>query len=358
MQFENLRIKNIDKPIDRAVTITFELPNEWNKAANYQYYPGQYVVLKITIEGKEYRRCYSLNSCPYSDDFLQITVKQVKGGIVSNYINNQLQVGATLALSAPQGNFKVSLNVDDYKTYFLFGAGSGITPLFSILKSVLTTSKNSFVYLFYGNQNQDTILFKQELAVLEQQYAGRFHLVHTLSAPKVWTTWTPWSGKKGRIDAAAVEWFIQENPPIAQQTAYYICGPQQMNTTTKATLMDLGVPQELIHLEQFGAETSETTTTATSTIEAQLSVQLDKKQHQVTIEKGKTVLQALKKASVDVLYSCESGVCGACKARLVEGEVSMTSCMALDDIELKSGYILICQATPKTTRLSLKFEKD
>lgn len=356
MEFNDLVVTAVHKPIKEAITVTFELPTALQTASSYQYYAGQHLILKLHIDGTEFRRCYSLNSCPYSDASLQITIKRVKGGVVSNYLNDQLQVGDKVSVSTPQGRFFANINANAYKSYFLFAAGSGITPIISILKSVLETSKDALVYLFYGNTDQDSIIFKEELDEIAQNYPDQVGIVYTLSAPKVWTTWETWKGKKGRIDASSVEWFINQHPPIAQQTEYYSCGPGAMNTTVKNTLLELGIPKELIHIEQFGA-TEELSNEMEGVDKAQLTVSLDRQSHQLKMTKGKTILETLKAAEVASPYSCESGVCGTCVATLVKGEVVMKSCMALDDEELKKGLILTCRALPKTEEIEVKFER-
>ena len=152
--------------------------------------------IKFQIKGEENRRSYSLNSCPYTDEPLQVTVKRMEGGLVSNYINDESKAGHELEVMAPQGRFYADVKKDDYKTYFLFAAGSGITPIFSILKSIMITAPYSVVNLFYGNKNQDTIIFKKELDELKNKYADRLNIVHILSHPKIWATWKQWKGKK------------------------------------------------------------------------------------------------------------------------------------------------------------------
>ena len=180
--------------------------------ATFNYLPGQYLTIKFVIDGKEVRRSYSLNSCPFRDEPLQVTVKRVKGGLVSNWVNDRLKVGDQLEVMPPQGRFYANIQAEDYKTYFLFAAGSGITPMMSILTSVLQASPHSVVNLLYGNSNQSSIIFKEELESLQAQYPNRLTVVHTLSSPKVWSSWKRWKGEKGRIDGPTIEKFIQHHP--------------------------------------------------------------------------------------------------------------------------------------------------
>ena len=316
-QFYTLKVSALNKPIEDATTITFDVPTPLYE--QFSYHPGQHLVIKFIIEGKEVRRSYSLNSSPFLEEKLQVTVKRVKDGLVSNYVNDQLKVGDTMEVMLPQGRFYANIQKDAYKTYFLFAAGSGITPIISIAKSVLVASPNCMVHLFYGNSNQDTIIFKKELEELEKDYSERFNLVQTLSSPKVWTSWEQWKGRTGRIDTANIEWFIQNSPPIAQHTEYYACSPGAMNLAVKNTLLNLGVPKNLIHIEQFGGQTAEATTTIQAIPNAQLSVHLNGQEHDLIIPDGKTILSTLKAANLEPPFSCESGVCGTCVATLHKG---------------------------------------
>jgi len=351
--FYPLKIVQIDKPIDSASTLTFELPQHLHDKFNYQ--PGQHLIIELTINNETIRRTYSLNSCPFNEEALQVTVKRVKDGLVSNYINDQLKVGDSLKVMSPQGRFFAEIQPQDYKTYFLFAAGSGITPILSILKSVLEVTKFSTVNLLYGNTNQNTIIFKDELAALQKKHSQRLNIVHTLSDPKVWTSWKSWKGKIGRIDPNLVEWFINEHPPVAQNTEYYICGPGAMNTNVQTTLVNLDVPKSCIFIEQFGGEIEEVNADIIAYDNAQLTATLNGKSHQLYIKKGQTILQALKAANIEPPYSCESGVCGTCVAQLKQGKAEMKSCMALTDEDIEKGYVLTCQALPVSEKVELEF---
>ncbi len=352
-QFYKLKISQINYPIESATTLTFQIPDHLKEL--FIFKPGQHLILKFNINGKEVRRSYSLNSTPYIINEIQITVKRIKKGLVSNYIGDQLEVGQEIDVMLPQGRFHADIHKEDYKTYFLFAAGSGITPIFSILKSVLTESINSSVYLFYGNKNQDSILFYDELNNLESKFSNRLKIIHTLSQPKVWSTWKQWKGKQGRIDKNAVEWFITNHPPIAQNTEYYICGPQAMNIDIRNALLQLQIPKENIHLEQFGGKVNNSELKIKAFPNALLHVKIEGKNHSILIPEGKTILQTLKENNLNPPYSCESGVCATCVAKLKKGNAQMTSCMALNDDEVNKGLILTCQALPMTKEIEIEF---
>lgn len=354
MKFYPLKVSAIQQPIQAAITISFEVPTHLRTV--FKYYPGQHLILKFKIDGEEVRRSYSLHSCPFEEGALQVTVKRVKGGLISNYVNDQLKVETILDVASPQGRFYADIQEQEYKTYFLFAAGSGITPILAILKSVLLAAPNSAVNLFYGNTDQDTILFAEELKKLQQQYASRLRVVYTLSAPKVWTAWKQWSGRKGRIDAVAVEWFISNHPPVAQTTEYFICGPGAMNTTVKNTLIELGIPKAFLHIEQFGGQIATSNTSIPVVDQAALKATLNGKTHLLSIPTGQTILQTLKAAQLPVPYSCESGICGTCVAKISKGKAEMKTCLALEEQEVSDGWILTCQALPTSKNIEVAYK--
>lgn len=180
-------------------------------------------------------------------------------------------------------------------------------------------------------------------------------MVHSLSKPKVWTTWEQWEGRKGRIDAEAVEWFITNHPPIAQSTEYYICGPGVMNVSVRNTLIGLGIPKELIHIEQFGGNIETLNTIIEAFDNAKLTAILNQQTLQVTVLKGQTILQVLKAANANPPYSCESGVCATCVAKITKGKAEMKACMALEEQEIEKGMVLTCQALPTTKEIEVNF---
>ncbi len=353
-QFYQLKVAAIQKPIEAATSITFDVPPHLYE--QFDFRPGQHLIIKLLINGEEVRRTYSLNSSPFAEEALQITVKRVKNGLVSNYLNDNLKVGDTLDVMTPQGKFFADITAEAYKTYFLFAAGSGITPIMSILKSVLYASPYSVVHLFYGNMHQDSIICKAELDALQAEYAKRLTVVHTLSNPKIWTVWEAWKGRKGRIDAAQVEWFITEYPPIAQSTEYYICGPGAMNVSIRKTLLDLGIPKDLVHIEQFGGQIADLKNDIAAIDNAKLVATLNGKTYTLNVPKGTTILQSLKAAKASPPYSCESGVCATCVATMTKGKAEMKACMALEEKDIAKAKILTCQALPTTDEVHISFD--
>lgn len=244
----------------------------------------------------------------------------------------------------------------NYKTYFLFAAGSGITPILSILRTVLHTEPHSLVHMIFGNRSQDSIMFKKELEELQNQFADRLILVHCLSKAKTsWFSSSDFEYRKGRVDAEAVQWFIDTYPPYAQNVEYYICGPGKMIENTKNALMNMDVPSDRIFVESFGGGDEAVSIEGVEL--ARLTATLNGKDVTTEIASGKTVLRALIDAGYDPPYSCEGGVCSTCVCKVTSGKVSMKKNMALSDDEVIKGYVLSCQSIPMTEDVKVVYEK-
>lgn len=349
-----LKLIDIHQTIPDASVLTFEIPKD--KTTLFHFKPGQYLTLEFNLNGETVRRSYSL-CCSPEEGVLQVGVKRVKGGLVSNHINDNLQVGDMVTVLPPDGRFFAEIAPENYKSYYLFAAGSGITPMLSILKTVLYQEEKSYVYLIYGNKNRDSIMFKKELDELEKQNSDRLAIVHSLSSPKgkwsdLWTTPTQ-EFREGRVDAEAVRWMINTYPPYAQNAEYYICGPGKMIENTKQTLRSLDVPDSRIFSENFGGAAA---ATAVDGVEnAKLTATLNGETFETTIAKGKTVLRSLIDAGAKPPYSCEGGVCSTCKCKLTNGKVQMKINLALSEAEVAEGYVLSCQSVPMTKEVSVVY---
>ncbi|MEM8646558.1 MAG: 2Fe-2S iron-sulfur cluster-binding protein, partial [Pseudomonadota bacterium] len=235
-------------------------------------------------------------------------------------------------------------------THYFFAAGSGITPIFAMINAVLSTEPYSVVYLAYGNTNADSVIFQDALTELSTAHSERFAIAHLFSAPSIWKSEPYW--RKGKLDAAAVAQFIVEHPPYAQDTQYFICGPGTMNSQVKAALMAIDVPPSRIHMESFGGGEVDDSVEG---VAASAQVQLDGQQHEVSITAGQTLLEALRAAGLEPPYSCQAGVCSACRAKLTEGSVHMRARMALEDHEVEAGHILTCQSVATSDHLEVTF---
>ena len=352
--FHNLRVVHLHRPVADALTITLEVPSGLQGV--FAYRPGQHLVFRLQLQGAEQRRSYSLNSCPGVEQHLSVTVKRVKDGLVSNQLNDYLRVGDTLEVMAPTGRFSLETDARKYRTVFLFAAGSGITPVYSMLKAVLHQEPYSSVVLFYGNRNKSSIIFREELEQLRNQFADRLQLAYTFSEPySDWSSMWEWKLRKGIIDAEAVEWFITNFPPRSNTTEYYICGPGNMNQVVRTALMDLGIEPEQIHFEQFGVGGDVEVPDIPGPERASLTAHLQGQVHSLEVQKGQTLLQALKENGADPPYSCESGTCGTCVAKVKRGQVKMRHCFALEDKEIADGMVLTCQAIPQTENVEITF---
>ena len=352
----SLKVLNVKKETKDSVSVSFEVPYELDEIFNYK--PGQYITLQFDLNGQQVRRSYSLCSSPAIDESLRIGVKRVKEGLVSNHINDNLKIGDTVDVLPPNGHFFVDVKEDNYKTYYLFAAGSGITPILSILKTVLLTEKRSYVYMVFGNRSEETIIFKEELKQLEETYKDRFVLSQTLSRPK--SSWSDlWKTpnnkfRKGRIDSECVERFVKEHPPYAQNAEYYICGPVNMIDNTVKALEKIDVPYERIFIESFGG--SEINDTIEGFENANLKASIKGEIIHVNISKGKTILRVLIDAGKEPPYSCEGGVCSTCICKIKKGKVHMKNNLALSDKEVGEGYVLSCQSIPLTEEIEVIYE--
>ncbi len=355
-KFYPLKVIEVKKETSNSTSVAFNVPYELYET--FKYKPGQYITLKFNLKEKEVRRSYSLCSNPTLEEPLRIGVKRVNNGLVSNHINDTIKSGDIIEVMPPEGRFFATIEKENYKTYYLFAAGSGITPILSILKTVLATEPQSFVHMIFGNRSLETTMFSKELDQLQEQYKNRFVLVYTFSRPKsnwsdLWKSANEKYFRKGRVDSKAIVWFINEYPPYAQNAEYYICGPGTMIENTKNALKNIDVPNERIFIESFGGTDVNDTTEGVEN--AKLKAKLNNETIQITIPKGKTVLRTLIDAGKEPPYSCEGGVCSSCMCKLTKGKVHMKNNLILDDEEVKQGYILSCQSIPMSEEIEIVY---
>ncbi len=347
--FHTLTIKDIQKETNKAVTIHFEVPDALKN--NFSFKAGQYITLKITINGNEVRRDYSLCTAPTSGE-LKVAVKEVVDGTFSVYANNVLKVGDTLEVGTPTGRFIFEPNDKKTKNIALFAAGSGITPILSIVKCALEEEVHSKVILVYGNKTLNDTMFLNELLELQHNFKDRFAIQFVYSqADEIDAVF-------GRIEKSTVNFVMKNKYKHIDVDAYYLCGPEAMIHTVKDVLTEHGTPSDRIHFELFKAAKPAAIPNDTSVPEgkANITVIVDDEESTFKMSQKQTVLEAALDEDLDVPYSCQGGICSSCLARIKEGEATMRQNNILTDNEVAEGLVLTCQAHPTTNTLVVDYD--
>jgi ring-1,2-phenylacetyl-CoA epoxidase subunit PaaE len=340
-----LTVRAITLETPDTISIQFEQP--WVKPV--QYRPGQFLTVIATVNGNKIRRAYSLCSSPHTDAFPAISVKRIPDGLMTNYLFDNLKVGSSLEVLEPLGNFVFEPKPAAKRHIVLFGAGSGITPLFSIIKSALKAEPDALVSLVYGNRYQNTIIFYDELKGLQEKYPSRFKVLHCLSAPP-----NVWYGASGRLNPELVNEVLDQWQPISpvQETLYYMCGPQEMMDTIAKTLEDRKVLKPFIFRESFFSSISEaaaqTIVEEEGIVTRKIKVIYDGDEFVFDVEPKNTILEAAQDKDINLPYSCQSGLCTACRGKCLSGKVHLIEREGLSDSEFNEGYILTCVAHPLT----------
>jgi ferredoxin-NADP reductase len=330
--YHPLRVKRVTVETAEARSYTLDVPAEL--AAAFHYQAGQFVTFRVAVGETICYRSYSMCSAPAVDDELTVVVKRVPDGAVSNWMNDSLHEGDTIDSSVPAGVFRLGVEPRDVVA---FAAGSGITPIFSILKTALATSDRN-AQLLYANRDLDSVIFDNGLDALASAYPGRLLTTHHLDSDR------------GFVTAADLEPFID----AALTSDIFICGPAPFMDLVESTLLTRGVPAQRIHIERFTVTTpDEPTETATSSpgetvAPAQITIELDGKTGTTTHHPGATILQTARQLGMTPPFSCEAGNCATCMAKLIKGEVKMNVNDALFEDEVASGWILTCQSVPTT----------
>lgn len=371
MDFYSLKVLSVKPETADTKTIELEIPEAL--APTFVYKAGQYITIKLHINDKEIRRSYSMSSAPH-DAVFQFTVKKVLGGKASSHLVEQVNVGDKLEVAPPEGRFVAAPNPEKRRTWYLVGAGSGITPLVSIAKTVLEGEPMSAVHLLYGSRDEENIIFKEELDRLTQRYSGQFFMEYVLSQPKkdgakpglfglFKKSTENWQGKKGRINSALLKAYLQENQPLTPESdcQYFICGPGDFAEAVKGSLIGNGVNTKQIFTELFLNATSEPGSDMESATHPagagkQVVIHMKGQRFELMVPEGQTILNALIQSKYDAPYSCASGACATCMAKVLSGTVSMDVCYALDEDEVRSGYVLTCQAKPQSDGVELSYD--
>ncbi len=348
--FHKLQIADIQRETKDSVSIVFDIPEEL--ADVFKFTPGQHLVVRAQIQGEELRRNYSICS-GVNDGLVRIAVKLVEGGRFSSYANQQLNRGDYLEVMPPEGSFHTPLDSSQSKNYLAFAAGSGITPLLSIIKSTLDIETTSCYTLVYGNKHVSSIMFREALLDLKNRYTTRLELIHILSREKQETELF-----NGRIDAVKLNSLCEQLIHLERVDECFICGPKTMMEALKKGLEAKGFPSKNIHFELFGNDRVMVASSDDSGVLKQVSVIVDGKTTQIELsEAGQTILDAALNAGADVPYACKDGVCCTCRGKVIEGEVKMDSNFALEEDELDDGFVLACQSHPVSETVILDFDE-
>ncbi len=339
MKTYSLKIKEITRETPDTFTIHFKQP----LFSKIKYKSGQFLTIIVPINGKSERRAYSLSSAPNIDENLSITIKMIENGLVSNYVDKHFKAGDKMEVVEPMGHFCLEPDKNLERHIILFGAGSGITPLISMAKSILVFEPHSIVSLIYGNRNTQSIIFKQTIEEMQKKYGTRFNVVHVLSRPE-----EDWIGYKGRIDKVLTINVLNLLPKFDKdKTEYYLCGPEGMMNAVREALIYLQTPQEKIHHESFfNISTKDDTKNTTDTVSRTVTIILDNEEFQINVKPNTTILEAGLDAGLDMPYSCQSGLCTACRGKKKSGEVKMDEDEGLSEMEIKEGYVLTCVGHP------------
>lgn len=334
--FAPLLVKQVIRETADAVSLVFDVPAAW--AQRFEYRAGQFLTLRIKVGGEEHRRCYSMSSSPHAGEDLRITVKRDRDGVASNWLNDNVNPGDEIHASPPAGRFVLR---DSDREVVAFAGGSGVTPVFSLIRSVLAgTTRN--VRLFYANRGWDSVIFAEALATLVDRHPDRLIVQHHLDEDS------------GVVVPPKIESFLGAGD--ATDADYYICGPAPFMDAVEKTVLGTGVTGDRMHLERFSVAPIEVPVSTDVPVTSAVTIQLDRSTVTVPYRKGNTVLQTARMAGLRAPASCETGSCGTCIARVVEGSVRMLNNDALDDYEVQEGLILTCQSLPTSPTISVIYE--
>ena len=354
-KFYPLKVRDIRRESPDTVSVAFEVPE--NLRDTFRFTQGQHLTLRTNIEGEEVRRSYSICTGTQEND-LRVAIKKVEGGLFGTFASERLKTGDTLESMPPLGHFFTELEPENHNLYVAFAAGSGITPVMSILKTTLVQEPHSRFILFYGNRAFEHIIFREQLEELKNRYPDRLAVHHILSRESLGSDLF-----NGHIDGDKCRSYARLLFRAEDVDAYFLCGPEEMIFSVKEALENLGVLSKKIHFELFttpGAKKiagAKTASVKKDSFEASVTVIQDGAQFDFTLPSdGSTLIDAALRAGADLPFSCKGGVCSTCKAKVLEGEVEMEVCYGLEPEEVEAGYILTCQSHPKTKRVVVSFD--
>ncbi|MBT8243818.1 MAG: ferredoxin--NADP reductase [Winogradskyella sp.] len=347
-QFHNLIIKSINRVTDKSVAITFDIPE--NLKNNFSFKAGQYITLKTEISGEDIRRDYSICSSVSSGD-LTVAVKAVADGTFSVYANENLRAGDTLEVAEPNGRFVFEANKAKTRTIAAFAAGSGITPILSIAKTLLEDEPFSNFILVYGNKRLNDAMFANDILRLKAKFGNRFH------AHFIYSQAQEEDALFGRIEKSTVNLIVKNKYKGVTVDSFYLCGPEAMIHTVKDVLIENNIKEKKIYFELFTAPTETTSNSAEiGNGKSHLKVIVDDEEFEIEMSQDVSILDAALKEDIDAPYSCQGGICSSCIARIIEGEATMRQNNILTDNEVAEGLILTCQAHPTTAKVVVDYD--
>ncbi|WP_213771405.1 1,2-phenylacetyl-CoA epoxidase subunit PaaE [Bradyrhizobium sp. dw_78] len=352
-RFHRLAVNDLRRETPDAVSLTFAIPKDL--ADDYSFTPGQYLTLRTMMDGEEIRRSYSICSGP-DDGELRIAVKKVDGGAFSSWAAEELKRGDELDVMTPTGRFGVAPAPEQARVHVGFAAGSGITPILSIVKGVLAREPNSRFFLFYGNRTTGGMLFREALEELKDRFMQRLSVFHVISGEE-----QDIPILHGRLDGEKVRVLLRSLIPAASVDHVFICGPTGMSEDIEASCRDIGIADDRIHVERFvsglgGRPRPKTVVPAGAPPKAIASLIVDGKRRDVPVAEGEAILDAALRAGLDLPFACKGGMCSTCRAKLVEGKAEMEVNYSLEPWELEAGFILTCQARPVSDKVVVDYD--
>ena len=352
-RFHSLRVKEKRQETGDAISLVFDVPDAL--APHYRFAPGQYLTLRTTIDGEEVRRSYSI--CAGPDEPLRVAVKRLEDGRFSAWAVASLAEGDMLDVMTPTGRFGIDLAPEQARTHVAFCAGSGITPVLSILRAVLARETRSRFFLFYGNRSTAGIMFRGEIEALKDRHLDRLSVFHVLSQEE-----QDVPVLNGRLDAAKARLLLTRLVPASGVDDVLLCGPTGMIEVLEPVLAELGIPPGRIHVERFvsaagGTPRPRGMPPPDAPPHAIAAITVDGKRREVPVAADEAVLDAALRAGLDLPFACKGGMCSTCRARLVEGKVEMALNYSLEPWELEAGYVLTCQARPTTPHVVVDYDQ-
>jgi ring-1,2-phenylacetyl-CoA epoxidase subunit PaaE len=352
-QFHSLTVAAVQQQTRDTIAVTFAVPPAL--ASSFAFDAGQHLTLRAIIGGEEVRRSYSICSSVHEGE-LRVAIKRTPGGVFSTWALEHIKPGAAIEVMAPSGHFGVALAAANARHYLAFAAGSGITPILSIIKTALATEPGSRFTLVYGNRATGSVIFRDELADLKDQYLPRLSIVHVMSREQ-----QDIELFNGRIDKDKCAQLLRQWIPVADVDVAFICGPEAMMLAVSEALQEAGLPRERIKIELFAASAPVHRARAIPAGEAhqtEVTVVMDGSRASFAMEREReSILDAALAAGIDLRYSCKAGVCSTCRCKLVAGKVEMDATYALEDYEIARGFILSCQSFPLTDTVVVDFDQ-